>query len=226
MIVTAVLGSPHGIKGYTSVLASWVLWEAEQAGAAVTGLSLEDYRVSPCHGCDQCHKTGRCPQKDDFPRLARAISNAGGIVLASPMHFFNVSAQTKAFIDRCGSMVMRQPWDGKYGVAVMTSGATDCRNVEEYLLSFMRSMGCWTVGSVSATVASLKDMDSREEAFEAARKLGRDLARCMRDRQTFAEQVPVKDAFRDHMQCLALERKTDWAFEYEFWRHHCQAEPA
>jgi hypothetical protein len=47
----------------------------------------------------------------------------------------------------------------------------------------------------------------------------------MRDRQTFAEQVPVKDAFRDHMQCLAQERKTDWAFEYEFWRHHCQAEP-
>jgi len=69
------------------------------------------------------------------------------------MHFFNVSAQTKTFIDRCGNMVMRQPWDGKYGVAVMTSGGTDCRNVEGYLLSFMQSMGCWTVGSVSATVA-------------------------------------------------------------------------
>lgn len=199
MIVTAILASPHGIKGYTSVLTSWVLWEAEKAGAAITGLSLKDYRVSPCRGCDECHKTGQCVQRDDFQTLARAISNSDGIVLASPMHFFNVSAQMKAFVDRSGSMVIRQPWEGKYGAVVMTSGATDCHSVEEYLLSFLRLMGCWTVGSVSATVATLTGIESRDQSFEAARELGRELARRIRGNQPFPEQVPVKEAFRDHM---------------------------
>jgi multimeric flavodoxin WrbA len=136
------------------------------------------------------------------------------------MHFFNVSAQMKAFIDRCSSMMIRQPWEGKYGAVVVTSGDTNCHNVEEYLLHFLRSMGCWTVGSVSATAAMLRENRSREQSFEAARELGRELARCIRGNESFPEQVPEKDAFRDHMQCLALDRKREWTFEYEFWEHH------
>jgi multimeric flavodoxin WrbA len=152
--------------------------------------------------------------------LARAIANSDGIVLGSPMHFLNVSAQMKAFIDRCGSMAMRRPWEGKYGAVVMTSGDTNCHSVEEYLLGFLRSMGCWTVGSVSATAALLTESASREQSFEAARELGRELARCMRGTESFPEQVPVKEAFRDRMQRLVLRRKHVWAFEYEFWQHH------
>lgn len=35
MIIAAILASPHGIKGNTNVLASWLLYEAEQAGARI-----------------------------------------------------------------------------------------------------------------------------------------------------------------------------------------------
>ena len=50
MIVTCILGSPHGIKGNTAVLATWLLWEAELDGARITGVSLSDCAARPCQG--------------------------------------------------------------------------------------------------------------------------------------------------------------------------------
>ena len=84
MKIVEVLGSPHGIKGNTGVLSSQVLLAAEQAGAAVTRLSLSDHEIKPCRACDTCHRTGRCPTRDDLDKVQTSLLNADGIILASP----------------------------------------------------------------------------------------------------------------------------------------------
>jgi multimeric flavodoxin WrbA len=202
MNITAILASPHGIKGNTSVLASWLLYEAEQAGARIAAISLSDCAVEPCLGCDTCAGGATCRMGDDFGLILRSAEKSDGIVLISPMHFFGCSASMKTFIDRSRSVLLSQQWAGKYGAVVMTSGGTDCQNAAEYLANFLRAAGCCTVGSVHAPISSWRDGAKREQSFDDARKLGRNLVRAIRTRQVFEEQQPVVEAYRDHLQCI------------------------
>jgi len=224
--IVEVPGSPHGIKGNTGVLSSQVLLAAEQAGAAVTRLSLSDYEIKPCRACDTCHKTGRCAHQDDFESVRRALQNADGIVLASPNYISNISAQMKALLDRCCGPLHRNAWDGKYGVAVVTSGGGGQEQVERYLLRFLRAMGCWTVGSVGAEAFRLADDRAREGCFQAARELGRRLVQSIRNREVFPDQQPEKEAFRERMRRLVETNKDEWTFEYEYRQKRDNADEA
>ena len=101
MKIGASLGSPHGPKGATGTLLAEVVRGAQAAGAEASVFSLTDHKVVPCLACDACHKTGVCPQKDDFNTLKSAMLGADGIILASPNYINSVSAQMKALFDRC-----------------------------------------------------------------------------------------------------------------------------
>ncbi len=56
--------------------------------------------ICSCTGCRSCYRAGKCRIKDDFNALAKKLSAADRIVLASPLHFRSVSSLTKTFIDR------------------------------------------------------------------------------------------------------------------------------
>ena len=64
-------------------------------------VSVRDYKVNPCWGCNACFKTnGICAQKDDMPAIYEKMSRADMLVIASPVYFYGISAQLKAVIDR------------------------------------------------------------------------------------------------------------------------------
>ena len=95
-----IISGSHRKGGNTELLA-----EAFAKGAAahhhVEIVSVRDYKVNPCLGCDACFKTnGVCAQKDDMTILYEKMSQADMLVIASPVYFYGISAQLKAFIDR------------------------------------------------------------------------------------------------------------------------------
>ena len=99
MNILIISGSPRK-GGNTELLA-----EAFAKGAAahhhVEIVSVRDYKVNPCLGCDACFKTnGVCAQKDDMTILYEKMSQADMLVIASPVYFYGISAQLKAVIDR------------------------------------------------------------------------------------------------------------------------------
>ena len=99
MNILILSGSPRK-GGNTELLA-----EAFAKGAAahhhVEMVSVRDYKVNPCLGCNTCFKTnGICAQKDDMTILYEKMSQADMLVIASPVYFYNISAQLKAVIDR------------------------------------------------------------------------------------------------------------------------------
>jgi multimeric flavodoxin WrbA len=218
MKIAAILGSPHGAKGATGTLLAELARGARQAGAEVDVLSLTDHKVVPCVACDACHKTGVCPQKDDFHTIASAMTAADGIVLASPNYIVSVSAQMKAVFDRCCGLLHCQALAGRYAAAMETSGGTGGQEVQEYILRFERSLGCWTTGGVGATAADLADPARRQEAFTAAANLGRTLVEAIRQRRTFPQQETQRSAFRERMKALVLFRKDEWPYEYQHWK--------
>ena len=106
MNILILSGSPRK-GGNTELLA-----EAFAKGAAahhhVEIVSVRDYKVNPCLGCNACFKTdGICSQKDDMSFIyekmmvsTNHLSQADMLVIASPVYFYGISAQLKAVIDR------------------------------------------------------------------------------------------------------------------------------
>ena len=101
MNILILSGSPR--KGGNTDL----LVEAFTKGASernkVEVISVHDYKVAPCMGCNACfkNKDNTCVQKDDMTAIYDKMANADMLVVASPVYFYGLSAQLKAIIDRC-----------------------------------------------------------------------------------------------------------------------------
>ena len=91
-------GSPR--KGGNTEL----LVEAFEKGASqkhhVEIVSVRDYKVNPCMGCNACFKNHTCAQKDEMVSIYEKMANADMLVIASPVYFYGISAQLKTIIDR------------------------------------------------------------------------------------------------------------------------------
>jgi multimeric flavodoxin WrbA len=110
--IVAIYGSPRR-SGNTATLLKKAVEGAEEAGAAVEEIVLRDLKISPCLEIYGCKKTGRCVIKDDFQQVQDAILSANGLMLASPIFFYSVSAHTKTFMDRFQSLWVKKYWINK-----------------------------------------------------------------------------------------------------------------
>ena len=62
---------------------------------------LRDYQYQPCLGCERCRRDKICTRLNDgMSLLYPKIINAQGLILASPVHHYNVTSWMKSFIDR------------------------------------------------------------------------------------------------------------------------------
>jgi multimeric flavodoxin WrbA len=82
---------------------------AEAGGHETELIILSELKISPCTSCGSCQKTGKCIMIDDMQPMHKKLLEADCIVFASPIYFGGVSAQLKAFIDRCQAL-----WSRKY----------------------------------------------------------------------------------------------------------------
>ena len=107
--ILAICGSPRR-NGNTALLLNKAVEGARDAGAQVDEVVLRDLKMSPCLEIYGCLKTGRCAIKDDFQGLYDQILECRGLILASPIFFYTVSAHTKILMDRCQSIWVKRYW--------------------------------------------------------------------------------------------------------------------
>lgn len=98
--VTGILGSPNR-EGNTAHLLSAVLTGIESTGLGTRRIRLGELKIAPCIGCGKCKLGEGCILHDGMDLVYPEIDRADGIVLATPIYFMGVTAQTKAMIDRC-----------------------------------------------------------------------------------------------------------------------------
>ena len=74
---------------------------AEAKGHTVIRFDAADKRLTGCHACETCFKTGRaCSFDDDFNTIAPAILEADAVVFTMPVYWYSIPSQIKAVIDR------------------------------------------------------------------------------------------------------------------------------
>ncbi|GJQ59437.1 MAG: flavodoxin family protein [Candidatus Scalindua sp. AMX11] len=136
--VLGIAGSPRR-NGNTEFLLREFLRGAETSGLETELIILCKLNLSPCTSCDSCQKDGICVIRDDMQMMYKKLTEARFIVFASPIYFCGVSAQLKAFIDRCQSLwskkyILRQPILGpekvrRKGFFISTAGTPGNKKV-------------------------------------------------------------------------------------------------
>ena len=107
MDVLAFLGSPRK-KGNSEILTGAFLEGVRQEGGSPEIIRLCDLKIAPCISCGGCDKEGKCVVEDDMTPLYQKIIAIDKIILASPIYFYGITAQAKAFIDRTQALWNRK----------------------------------------------------------------------------------------------------------------------
>jgi multimeric flavodoxin WrbA len=178
--VLVFMGSPRK-AGNSATLAEQVTAGAVDAGAEVEQFHLHGMDIHPCRACDACHRQGAagCVVMDDMQALYPKLRKADAIVLASPVYWFTVSAQTKLFMDRWYAL------EGSHGNAlrgkrigiVLTYGDSDpfssgAVNALRTFQDAFRYVGAEIVGSVYGSSSRAGEIAENEGLMERAYRLG------------------------------------------------------
>ena len=130
MKIIAFNGSPRK-NGNTEILLKETVRGIQDSGSTVDIFHLNLMKIKPCQDCGSCNETGKCVFKDDMDKAYDAIRMADRIILASPIFFFALSAQSKLMIDRCQSLwcekyLMKKPLEpgrhGRKGLLMLVGG--------------------------------------------------------------------------------------------------------
>jgi multimeric flavodoxin WrbA len=186
--VIGIAGSPRR-GGNTDLLLAEVLRGATSEGAEVKTIVINDLKITPCQHCDACLEKGKCRIEDDMQMVYDELTKADRIVLASPIQFMTVTAQTKALIDRCQALwarkyVLKQPplgnEPGKKKGLFISVGGRKVANLFEPALVTVRALfntldityaGGLLFPGVDEKGAIAKRTDALRQAFLAGQKL-------------------------------------------------------
>ena len=112
-------------KGGNTDLLAQAFAEGANKHNVVEIVSVADYMVNPCIGCNSCftREGNKCFQKDDMAEIYKKLKMADMLVIASPVYFYGISAELKAIIDRLHTP-MRNEFQVKKLALLLVGAAT------------------------------------------------------------------------------------------------------
>lgn len=158
MNITIVMGSPHR-SGSTALLAGRFAQGATDAGHEVYTFDAGIEPVAPCKACGGCAQTHQCTVFDPMALLASKLPEADLIAFATPIYYFDMSAQLKCVIDRLHMFDKDALW-GKRAV-FLTSSHSGMEVVQPAMATF--DMVCsWFTWKKAGTLHAT-GVESREQ---------------------------------------------------------------
>lgn len=185
MKAVAFNGSPKA-EGNTYQAIGIVADELTNQGIEVEIFHVGNKRISGCTACRSCLKNcnERCIIDDDVNEWIQKMKNADGIILGSPVHYSDISATMKAFLDRAFYVGTNQSlFRHKVGTAltaVRRAGAipaiNQLNNYLHYSEMFVPGSNYWNVIYGLTPGQVLQD----EEGVQTMRVLGKNMAYLMK----------------------------------------------
>ncbi|MEE4194530.1 MAG: NAD(P)H-dependent oxidoreductase [Anaerolineae bacterium] len=151
--VVAINGSPR--KANTTLLLNRIGGVLAKHGIKTTVLSLSDYRIMECIGCETCiRKTGKCFQDDATEAVLSQLRNADGIILSSPVYLMQITSSMKRMIDKTPSWTHRPPLVGKPVLLASTTAGSGLKDVLRYLETVAIQWGGFPTGFVGRSATN------------------------------------------------------------------------
>lgn len=156
---------------------------AESKGAETEIFDTNIMEINACQADNYCKAhDGKCPVDDDMQTIYAAIEEADGVILATPVYFFDVSAQTKLIIDRMYSyfqFAFTETYGKKRFSLIATQGQPDenafkdTLNLQASAFEFLGfdvvDVGIFADNNVPGAI------ESKEDQLELAEKIGENI---------------------------------------------------
>ena len=135
-------------------------------------VSVADYNVNPCIGCNSCfvREGNKCFQEDDMVKIYEKLRNADIVVIASPVYFYGISAQLKAIVDRLHTPMRNTFHIKKLGLLLV--GAAQLPNLfDPILMQYQMVLDFFKLESIGTVlvrgVNDIGDIDGNSALKEA-----------------------------------------------------------
>lgn len=172
--------------GNTEILVREALTGAEQKGAETELYLVGDKDIRPCIACEACMPEGICATDDDMQVLYEKLLEADGIIFGTPVYFMNVTAQTKAVIDRTFAFLLHGKMRGKTAAAIIAARRVGAGQTLSLLYTWFAAHGMNVAGGgigygrEKGEVLDGPGGMPGSTALDEARSVGRNVARTIK----------------------------------------------
>lgn len=106
-------------------------------------IHLGNLDIKFCQGCRICFDKGEefCPLKDELLNIRDKISQADGVILASPVYVEDINGIMKNWIDRMAFNCHRPAFPGKTALIITTSGVSSTNHALKTMKSALHTWG-------------------------------------------------------------------------------------
>ncbi|MCI5867217.1 MAG: flavodoxin family protein [Methanosphaera sp.] len=181
MKIIGITSSPRGKGSNSTTALNLALDVAKDNGADVEIFDLTKMNIADCQGDDYCKShNGECPVNDDMQQLYSALKECDGVVLASPIYFFDLTGITRIFIDRLYAFYLStfpEEYKGKKFSIITTQEIAD---EDEFRASAeLAAKGFESLGFKIMDIECFGDVNEpnslSDEQIKRAQKLGENL---------------------------------------------------
>jgi len=178
-------------EGNTNCVVRWAADGAVDAGAEVEIADAANlkYKANGCTSCMGCQKSDqfRCVIKDEASELVARVPDFDVLVFATPVYWFNMTAQMKMILDRMYSLVkmgageneVRHAFTGmSLGLIATAGGGPDaglnqvdelCKDIAHFFMD--ERYDSMLVPFCDPPEETVQDGDLKERAIEYGRRL-------------------------------------------------------
>ena len=172
-------------NGNSTILATKAAEGVKAAGGEADLVRIGKLSIAPCNACDACRRNPEagCVIKDNMQPLYQKIRDAQGVILATPVYWFTMSAQMKLFIDRTYAVHS----EGGYALTgkdvgviltyededVFVSGGVNALRSFQDICAYVKAD---LVGAVYGTAGKAGDVQANKKLLQKASDLGREMA--------------------------------------------------
>lgn len=177
--IVVLNSSPHK-TGSTMTLVNELLKTIEHKETEIKTYNLNTLQISGCQGCYACKKTGKCIIKDDMQQIYQDIDDADGIILATPVYIYQMTAQLKLAVDRLFAY-LKEDYSSylspnKKVLFAVTYGGGDMSQYQQYFDLTGKSLTFLGFGEykilITGNLSEPKELLERSEVLSEAKDMG------------------------------------------------------
>jgi len=226
------LVSSYRNKGNTARTVQMITEHLKKIGALsgevveIETINLAHMNLQFCRGCRVCFNQGesRCPLKDDLLSIKAKISQADGIILASPVYVEDVNGVMKNWIDRMAHVCHRPEFAGKYAYTLTTSGCGSTSHALRTMNGALLSWGFHLTGKSKITTgAYMQTVDLRQRFDKISYQIAKRIFQSIRTKKAAKPSFLALMTFKIQQQFWV--KTNDGSVDFAYWSAHGWTNP-
>ena len=114
-------------------------------------ISLKDYKIDYCKGCECCITKDKCFIDDDCSLIMNKIKSCDGLIIGTPVYMNNMAGILKSFLDRTCKWFHRSEVAGKPTLLLVDTQGSGIKNTLKSIEEAMVQWGVSLCSTVSRT---------------------------------------------------------------------------